>query len=83
MCYLKADVGGAMCSGAPSGRSRLTDSDKVGSCSCLTARLQDMLGSAIVHQMMFVVRLSKKPCGQWWWAKQQVDNLCPRPKSAP
>ena len=35
---LKAEVGGAVHSGNPGRISRLTDSDVLGSCSCLTAR---------------------------------------------
>ena len=35
MHYLNAEVGGMAHSGAPSGKSQLTDSDELGSCSCL------------------------------------------------
>ena len=33
--------------------------------------------------MMFAACPWMKPCGQWQQEKQQVDNLCPCPKSVP
>ena len=39
-CCLKTEVSSAAHNGTPGGRSRLTDLDKVGSCSCLTAGLR-------------------------------------------
>ena len=82
ICYLKADVGGAAHSSDPGGRSQITDSDEAGSCSHLMAR-QDELRSATAHQMMFAVHPLKKPCGQWWQEKQQVDDLWTCLKSTP
>ena len=37
----------------------------------------------MVHQKIFAAHPWMKPCGQWWWEKQQVDDLCPRPKPVP
>ena len=42
-----------------------------------------MLGFGTAYQKMFRVRLWMKPCGQRWREKQQVDDLCPCPKSVP
>ena len=42
-----------------------------------------MLGFGTAHQKMFAVRLWMKQCGQRWREKQQVDDLCPCPKSIP
>ena len=44
---------------------------------------RDVLGFGAAHQMMFVVLPWIKPCGQRRWDTQQVDDLCPCPKSVP
>ena len=82
MHYLKAELGSAAHSGAPVRSSWLTDSEKNGLVPTLQPG-QNILGLGAVHQMMFVVHLWKKPCHQQRSEKQQVDNLCPCPKSVP
>ena len=71
-------------SSAPGRSSRLTDSDKEWSCSCLTVagpRCTRVWHSA--SNDVCGMRPWMKPCGQQQQEKQQVDNLCPCPKCVP